>query len=129
MKNIAKIRKALQAVRLPIPIHIFGSLDTMTTPLYFLAGADIFDGLTWLRFAYHDGYTMYMHNYAIKELGSKIPDKFLKARTITSNYYALQELQLGMSRYLNAREFNAFPYHSDLFEKEFQNLIAELREI
>jgi hypothetical protein len=127
MSNIAKIRTALQKAHLPIPIHIFGSLDTMTTPLYFLAGADIFDGLTWLRFAYHDGYTVYMHNFATEKLGPKIQDKFLKARIITSNYYALQELQLGMSRYLNAREFKEFPYHSNLFERVFQDLIAELQ--
>jgi hypothetical protein len=128
MKNIAKVRMALQKVHLQIPIHIFGSLDTMTTPLYFLAGADIFDGLTWLRFAYHEGYTMYIHNYAIKELGTKLTEKTLKAHTVTRNIYALQELQLGMSRYLNAREFKEFPHHSDLFERLFQNLIAEIRE-
>jgi hypothetical protein len=127
MKHIARIRVALQQVHLQIPIHIFGSLDTMTTPLYFLAGADIFDGLTWLRFAYHEGYTMYIHNFAIKELGTKLTEKTLKAHTVTRNIYALQELQLGMSRYLNAREFNAFPHHSDLFERLFQNLIAELQ--
>jgi hypothetical protein len=127
MSNIAKVRIALQKAHLQIPIHIFGSLDTMTTPLYFLAGADIFDGLTWLRFAYHDGYTVYMHNFATEKLGPKIQDKFLKARIISSNYYALQELQLGMSRYLNAREFKEFPYHSNLFERVFQDLIAELK--
>jgi hypothetical protein len=60
MENIAKLRMALDKVGLDTPIHIFGSLDTITTPMYFLAGADIFDGLTWLRFAFHNGYTMYM---------------------------------------------------------------------
>ncbi len=49
MQNIAKLRKALDKAGLNIPLHVFGSLDTVTTPLYFLAGADIFDGLTWLR--------------------------------------------------------------------------------
>lgn len=127
MISIARIRTALQQANLPIPIHIFGSLDTITTPLYFLAGADIFDGLTWLRLAYRDGYTMYMHNSAIYEYGPQIKDEFLKARTITGNYYALQELQLGMNRYLNAREFKEFPHHSELFERVFQDLVAGLK--
>lgn len=127
MVNIAKIRKALKQVNLQIPIHIFGSLDTISTPLYFLAGADIFDGLTWLRMAYRNGYTMYMHNSAIYEFGPQIKDAFLKARTISRNYYALQELQLGMNRYLNAREFKEFPHHSELFERVFQDLLAALK--
>ena len=37
------------------PIHVFGSLDPILTPLYFMAGAEIFDGLSWLRYAYVDG--------------------------------------------------------------------------
>jgi len=48
MQNIATIRLALDKAGMEIPIHVFGSLDTITTPMYFLAGADIFDGLTWL---------------------------------------------------------------------------------
>jgi hypothetical protein len=55
MANIGKIRRALSGAGLETPIHIFGSLDTVTTPMYFLAGADIFDGLTWLRFVFHNG--------------------------------------------------------------------------
>jgi hypothetical protein len=63
MKNIARLRHALDKAGLETPIHIFGSLDTVATPMYFLAGADIFDGLTWLRFAFHEGQTVYKQNY------------------------------------------------------------------
>src|SRR6185312_9373800 len=63
MVFIARLRQELEAAGLDIPIHIFGSLDTISTPLYFLAGADIFDGLTWLRYSYFDGLTLYKHNY------------------------------------------------------------------
>lgn len=37
-----------------VPLHVFGGLDPVLTPLYFMAGAEIFDGLSWLRYAYHD---------------------------------------------------------------------------
>jgi hypothetical protein len=59
MINVAKLRKELDAHHPGIPLHIFGSLDTISTYLYFLAGADIFDGLTWLRYAFSDGDTVY----------------------------------------------------------------------
>jgi hypothetical protein len=68
MNNIAKIRGALDNVGLKMPIHIFGSLDPLTSPLYFLAGADIFDGLTWLRYGYTDGFAVYKQNYSAKHL-------------------------------------------------------------
>jgi hypothetical protein len=38
-----------------ILLHVFGSLDPVLTPLYFMAGAEIFDGLSWLQYAYVDG--------------------------------------------------------------------------
>lgn len=41
------------------PIHVFGSLDPLMTPLYFMAGGEIFDGLSWLRYAYVDGLSVH----------------------------------------------------------------------
>ena len=49
MHNIARIREELTRCGINSPIHIFGSLDPVTSILYFLSGAEIFDGLTWLR--------------------------------------------------------------------------------
>src|SRR5579872_354807 len=63
METIASIRRALDAADLRVPIHVFGSLDTLATSLYFISGAEIFDGLTWLRFGYHEGQTIYSQNF------------------------------------------------------------------
>ena len=46
MYNIARIRQELDRCGINSPIHIFGSLDPVTSILYFLSGAEIFDGLT-----------------------------------------------------------------------------------
>ena len=54
MANIARVRTAMDNEGVTRPLHIFGSLDPVCTPLYFLAGADIFDGLSWIRFSYRD---------------------------------------------------------------------------
>ena len=45
MANIARLRNAMETENIVKPLHIFGSLDPIRTTLYFLAGADIFDGL------------------------------------------------------------------------------------
>lgn len=59
LMNIAKLRKSLDTTGVSIPIHIFGGLDPLLTPLYFACGAEIFDGLGWLRYAYREGVAMH----------------------------------------------------------------------
>jgi hypothetical protein len=59
LRALAKLREKLDAFaerRSPLPIHVFGGLDPLYTPLYFAAGAEIFDGLGWLRYAYREGF-------------------------------------------------------------------------
>ena len=53
--NIARLRRLLDEQGVKSPIHIFGGLDPLYTPLYFAAGGELFDGLGWLRYAYRDG--------------------------------------------------------------------------
>lgn len=126
MRNIAKLRLGLNKAGLDTPIHVFGSLDTVTTPMYFLAGADIFDGLTWLRFAYFNGLTIYKHNFGALDLPLSSKSHQVDARCWNGNYYYLKEMELEMKRFLQAGKFNAFKFHSDMLEKAHQNLIEEL---
>lgn len=51
-----------------IPVHVFGSLDPLLTPLYFMAGAEIFDGLSWLRYAYIDGLSAHPEQLAVLQV-------------------------------------------------------------
>ena len=58
-RNLIRIRGALSARGHETPIHVFGSLDPATVLAYFLCGADVFDGLAWLRFAFREGAPIY----------------------------------------------------------------------
>ncbi|WYQ42427.1 hypothetical protein NST67_21085 [Bacillus sp. FSL W7-1321] len=64
--NIYKIRKGLEKAGLDTPIHIFGCVDPLSITLYFLCGADIFDGLSWLRFSFQKDSPTYLSHYALK---------------------------------------------------------------
>ena len=44
MKKIVELRLGLDEAGLVCPIHVFGSLDPISTCLYFLSGAELFDG-------------------------------------------------------------------------------------
>ena len=126
MENVAKLRIALDCIGLETPIHVFGSLDTITTPMYFLAGADIFDGLTWLRFAFHDGFTMYKQNFGALELGVKAKAHIIDGRTWFHNYRYLVDLELEMRRFLKDQDFMSFKHHGDLFRRAHEGMLEAI---
>lgn len=128
MKNIAKLRRALTGAGIDVPIHVFGSLDTISTPMYFIAGADIFDGLTWLRFAFHEGLTIYKHNFGALRLGVATKTELLNARCWNHNYSYMMEMQLEMRRFLTAQDYTAFKHHGDILSATLQSALEALED-
>ncbi len=128
MTNIARLRIALDKAGLATPIHIFGSLDTLSTPLYFVVGADIFDGLTWLRFGYRDGQTLYRQNFGALALGVNTKADMVDGRCWAHNLQYLRDMELEMRRFLKERSFGAFRYHRELIERSVQNVEEAVEE-
>jgi hypothetical protein len=126
MKNLARLRKALNTAGLQTPIHVFGSLDTVTTLLYFLAGADIFDGLTWLRYAFHEGQTVYRHSFGALNLSSKTTSAMVDPMCWTKNIGELRNMELDMRRFLGEHDFSAFTYHGDTLKRIYESMIEEV---
>lgn len=122
MNNIARIRIAMDSENISVPLHIFGSLDPVDTPLYFLSGADIFDGLTWLRFSYMDDVAVYHRNRIPLEFGAKQRDYPALLRSYTANLYYLAELTSRMNRYLIDRNENRLGRHSKFFRQYIDDL-------
>lgn len=126
MIAIARVRRALQEIHLELPIHVFGSLDTVSTPLYFLAGADIFDGLTWLRYAFREGSTIYKYHYGALSTGIYVDDYKLNAQCWNNNYYYMLNMQAEMSRFVTTGDFAAFKWHGGFLKESFDNLLASV---
>ena len=126
MKKIAKVRMAMENAGIKIPIHIFGSLDTISTPLYFIAGADIFDGLTWLRYSYSNGEAVYQKNAAALKYGIHINDDDIDPKVWFDNYQAMVDLQFSMKRYLKEQTFEPFGRHAEFFKQAYGKLQAEI---
>lgn len=134
MQNIYKLRKELDKAGLNKPIHIFGSLDPVTSILYFLAGAEIFDGLTWLRFSYHQGMAIYSHNYCVfnDELGIHIQDKQLAAKSLMGNIYFLSNMKHAMIDFHTSNKFEEFgrlgyPNLGKEFERHYHTFQSSLK--
>ncbi|MCA9316793.1 MAG: hypothetical protein H6806_02535 [Planctomycetes bacterium] len=65
LKAVAVLRSGLDDAGVDSPIHVYGGLDPVLTPLYFFAGAEIFDGASWLRYAYWRGVATCQESYGV----------------------------------------------------------------
>lgn len=133
MIAINKIREAMDAQKISSPIHVFGSLDPITSILYFLAGAEIFDGLTWLKYSYLNNSAIYTSNYGILEdkLGISINDRQIRYNSFSRNIYYLESMKQGMKEFLHTKDFKEFDKLGDkrfgaIIEKCFNRFISNL---
>ncbi|MCY4580338.1 MAG: hypothetical protein OXD31_15005 [Chloroflexi bacterium] len=127
MYNITQVRLAMANAGVVKPLHIFGSLDPVCTPLYFLAGADIFDGLSWLRFSYRDDLAIYHRNRVPLEFGAEEGEKRGSMRSYSANLHYLSDLTLRLKRYLiDGDEQGRLGRHGAFFAEALDNLRVQL---
>jgi hypothetical protein len=129
MTNIAKIRIELNKCNINIPIHIFGSLDPISAPLYFISGADIFDGLTWLRFSYYNGMTIYPQNYNIIKNRIEQSNWHLKIRACVDNIGSLNDLKIQMKKFLSSGDFKEFKSNSNFIKESYKSLKSKMKGV
>lgn len=55
-----------------IPVHVFGCIDSKSVILYTFAGADVFDGLNWLRYYYNRYSTYHWAEFYIDYFNEKV---------------------------------------------------------
>jgi hypothetical protein len=104
---VARLRALLDANAVKQPIHVFGGLDPLMTPLYFLAGADIVDGLTWLRTAFSDTGARYLAAFAaITEPTAKLEDAEWRIRR--ANFRRAMDMQTATRRFLRGGDYDVF---------------------
>lgn len=117
--NLINLRASFDQKGLDIPIHIFGCLDPSSVWLYYLCGADIFDGLTWLRFVFQDNLPVYRNSWAVKNKFITYNEKNLQALAWQNNLATLKDQQIEMGKYVSQQDV-------DLIPKEVLSLIHSL---
>jgi hypothetical protein len=121
---ISELRRALDDAEAQTPIHVFGGLDPYMTPLYFFAGADIFDGLTWLRYAFHSGLALYAQSYTAKEMPLlSMDDALWEMRQ--GNYREMTDLQIAMQRFILNRDPAVFGSHGEHLIGTYKDCLGE----
>jgi len=117
LKNVVKLRKALDRVGVHAPIHVFGSLDPLSSCLYFLAGAEIFDGLTWLRYRYDRGVSTYLMSHGLLTLDLEARDQNVIAQAIAKNLSDLRDLKFQMKNYCRTGDIESFRFNREILTK------------
>jgi hypothetical protein len=127
MKSIARIRLALDEAAIQSPIHVFGALDPLLTPLYFLAGGEIFDGLSWLRYAYHQGLSIYFQDFGVLDPGINRRTDQVRTQMLINNLNHLATLRMQMHTFIKTKDFSSFKgSYSDRLKEWYSNLLGQL---
>ena len=105
---LARLRQLLDRVGGRRPIHVFGGLDPLLTPLYFAAGAEVFDGLSWLRYIYADGISLYREAAVVLEgaLAERLPRAVMRLQI--RNLQSLADLQHDLRLYATTGRWTHF---------------------
>jgi hypothetical protein len=101
---VMELRDLLTRAGHRMPIHVFGALDPLYVPLYFAAGADIFDGLTWLRYAYWHGLAVHVEHGPLLNKQTDLRDDVRRWTVAASNLTQLAQLRANLLRFANEGE-------------------------
>ena len=110
---IARLRALLDGTGVDKPIHVFGGLDPFMTPLYFLAGADIVDGLTWLRMAFTDNGAQYLSAHAAMTNPTAPLDE-IEWRIRRTNFSRVVDMQTAIRRFLRSGDYDELSGSNEL---------------
>lgn len=133
LRGIAKLREALNREGLEAPLHIWGGLDPVITPLYFFVGAEIFDGVSWLRYAYHRGAAVYRDSYGIlhPQIGVMRSRAHTQSLALSHNVLFLESLTTNLRRFVDAKccDFSMFEDNKEVLERAYRTLTSEIPEL
>jgi hypothetical protein len=119
LELLARLRIAMDQAGVSTPIHVFGSLDPLISPMYFLAGAEIFDGLSWLRYAYRDGVAMYGEALAVLQHQLEDTAATRRSRMLANNLDAIRRMAISLRASMLGDELDyaKLLYHARLYEE------------
>lgn len=97
--SIVMLRDLLNDADIDTPIHVFGAINPYEVLAYFFSGADIFDGLNWLRLAFRENGSIPIDESAIENTKWNLSDIDLLTGEWTNNLRFLYRLQEAMREY------------------------------
>lgn len=108
-----------------VPIHIFGSLSPIISPLYFMAGAEVFDGLSWMRYAWHEGRSIHRDELALLRGRLDSPDELTEAERLLGNLQELNAVKIAMIAWSQSdSNFDLLGANSTYLQRAYEDLLS-----
>lgn len=127
LTNVAKLQELLEREKIDLPIHIFGALDPIHTPLYYAAGAEVFDGLSWLRYLWQDGVAM--HRASLSVLLGQV-DRDRRTAVEIAQATSLDKIAILQRRLVNfykqGGDWSVFDERGQVLENAFRDMESNL---
>lgn len=117
LRIVAQLRTILSEYGLDTPIHVFGCLDPISVWLYFLCGADVFDGLSWLRYSFWQNIALYRNSWAILTERLNLSDQDLLYESYLNNLDLLKSNQRAMIQFAENLNISLLPFDVDLITR------------
>ena len=105
--SIVMLRDLLNRAALDTPIHVFGAINPYEVLTYFLCGADIFDGLNWLRLTFRSNGSVPIDESVLEDMKWSLPDIDLLIGEWTNNLRFLYRLQVALQEYASSGAFKS----------------------
>ena len=97
--TVVMLRDSLDEAKLDMPIHVFGAISPFEVLTYFFCGADVFDGLNWLRLSFRTNGSAPIEESAMIDLNWNLTHLDLLTGEWTQNLKFLYRLQEAMQGY------------------------------
>lgn len=105
--SLLKLRMALSTAGQDMPIHVFGAITPRAMLAYFLCGADLFDGLNWLRYEYTADGIAAMADLPPNPMSWNSVDTDRWLSVWRRNLRALQRLQTSLRSFAQSKDLGA----------------------
>ena len=133
-KCISLLRLKLNEAGVNAPIHVWGGLDPIVTPLLFFAGAEIFDGVSWLRYSYKNGLAICREAYSVVEPKVNVRTKLdvVRMPSCQDIILYLDALASQLQQWVDyeGRDFSMFdPSVKDHLKRAYKTLRSTVKEI
>lgn len=131
LKVLVRLRLELNRRNICAPIHVWGGLDPVITPLYYLAGADIFDGVSWLRYAFIDGVAVNRESYSVLKKSLEQSHEHSVAFSRNDNLKAILSIETNLRIINNAKNisFDVFGDKKDCIESAYKVMLARIPDM
>ena len=100
-------------------------MDFISVLIYFLCGADIFDGTSWMKYFFWKGFAVYLKQYDL--LTESWPQKCYinKIQAIKNNLIERYKFEDKLGQFINTRDFKTFEL-DDIIINRIKKLLNQL---